>query len=189
MLHLFSLRQSKHKGKYTTYMIKFNKNEYLIFATIIICAICYHVDNLGYTYGSTWQRLTYSFAHAGLLHLSINMLSFLSLSLPLRHSPYIALSMLCAVLATFGTEMYVPTVGLSGVCYALLGVHTVLSGRWIRIGLSAAAYNFIIWAVSDSVNVWVHCAAYAYGAVIALIAEMGMKVYKNIKINTYGNRR
>ena len=167
-------------------MNKFNRNEYLIFATIIVCAVCYHIDSLGYTYDSTWQRLTYSFAHAGLLHLCINCLSFLSLSIPLRHTPYIALSMVCAVLATFGTELYISTVGLSGVCYALLGVHTVLSGKWIRLGLSAAAYNFIIWIVSDSVNVWVHCAAFAYGAIITLIAEMGMKYIKTYR---YGNRR
>lgn len=159
-------------------MVHFNKNEYLIFATILICCICYHIEGLGYSYGSTWQRLTYLFAHVGLLHLTVNIISFSSLSLALRNTNYVWLAFPCAIAATYGSELYVPTVGLSGVCYALLGIHTALSGKWIKIGLTAALYNFIIWAVSDNVNVSVHCLSYAY----AILVIACIKLYHKVSI-------
>lgn len=155
-------------------MTQFNKEEYIIFSVIITCCFLFHFDGLGYTIGSTWQRLTYSFAHAGLAHLFVNLISFLSLSLPLQRTPYIPLAFVCAVAATFGTELYLPTVGLSGVCYALLGFHAILSGRVLKIALSAAAYNGLLWLVSDRINIGVHILSFVYALIIAYIAESGI---------------
>lgn len=98
----------------------------------IICIIVYFTSGieLGYSVQSPlYTHITYMFQHATGLHLSINLLSFTTIFISLqkinnRVTWFIA-SIIIAVIASFFSMYKAPTVGLSGLIYAMLGIYII----------------------------------------------------------------
>ncbi len=89
------------------------------------------ISNFGYSLTSPWwTHVTYIFAHASILHLIINLIGFISifkfLSKIESKMYLLVFSFSAAVIMSFFTEKELPTVGMSGVVYYLIGVFTAL---------------------------------------------------------------
>jgi membrane associated rhomboid family serine protease len=105
-----------------------------------------------------YTRITYMFQHAGVIHLLINAISFISLfrALERRYAPlYLsAIIMVAGFLATFALSYEQPVVGASGMIYAMAGIYatevwrTFRSASGKRPALTWIACMFICLAVS-----------------------------------------
>lgn len=86
-------------------------------------------DNAGFFPGSSFvSHLTYSFCHANIFHLAANLVVLWSL----RNRICLCASLFAAVLASFlPTYVSQPTVGLSGVIFAAIGIMWGKTGRFL----------------------------------------------------------
>lgn len=87
---------------------------------------------LGFSASSpVWTHFTYIFQHAGMMHLIINSLAFISVYRSVQSlgntRPALPLAFLIACGISFVTVRELPTVGASGLVYALLGIYTGLT--------------------------------------------------------------
>lgn len=96
---------------------------YIIVLTFLLVYNLFDTS-LGYSHTSPlYTHFTYVFQHAGIVHLIANSISFISFSNLLGkvtnafYYPY-----LIAVLASFASEYDKPTVGASGMDYAMIGM-------------------------------------------------------------------
>lgn len=116
-----------------------------------------------------WGRLTYHFFHAGIVHLLLNLWCFLSCVF-LADVSAGALAAAFAVACSVPVLSPVPTVGLSGVCYALLGFIMLKAVDKIRYNvyiLFSILLPVLILphAVNSVVHAWCYAVAAAAGAV------------------------
>ena len=139
-------------------------------------SLFYPLESYGYYEGCPlFNRVSYMFVHTGLLHLAVNMYAFFSVSRAAtsRHRPAAVFlpAFLAGVAMTFGTEHVVPTCGLSGVVYFLLGFHAAGAGRSVFVATSALCV--VAWLVSHAaglaVNNTVHAAGFMYGILYHLL--------------------
>lgn len=146
--------------------------EVFIALIIIISASCYYVNDLGFTEHSTWQRFTYMFSHANIIHLTLNWLAFYVLAEYVKLTPFLFTPYIIAVLATFGSEMSLPTVGLSGVCYAMLGTSCYYAegtSRWRIIIAFIFSNGFML--IGGHINVILHTLCFVYSIITSYIYE------------------
>lgn len=93
-------------------------------------------SSFGYSLTSTWwTHLTYIFVHQNFIHLLMNSIGFLVL-FDLLQKIFNKWTLLCAVfliafIASFFANYPLPTIGASGVVYALIGamIDLVLAGK------------------------------------------------------------
>lgn len=122
-----------------------------------------------YTFGiygaAQWYtRFTYQWIHVSIWHLLINLWVFYNITrtYKVRKWHYIIAYIISVPPILVGT---VPTVGLSGICFALMGIlwyqvlHTRLYHTWIA-GFILAGFCV------PGTNVWLHLYCYTAGALI-----------------------
>ena len=117
-----------------------------------------------------WVRLVYPFFHANILHYAVNSWALLSVVFIYDITPSRLLTCyVVAALVPVGLlELTVPTVGFSGVLYALFGsLSFSVRKKWLWQ---------IWWAMfialgftSVATNGWIHLWCYALGVVIAVL--------------------
>lgn len=84
-----------------------------------------------------WRWLAHQFMHTGLWHLLMNFCMLLLTGIPLERlmgTPWVALifnlGVLGGALCYFVSDPHIEVVGMSGGCYAMLGMH------WVHLGMS-----------------------------------------------------
>lgn len=152
----------------------------ILSAGVIILYFCgFSIERYGICVGSTLsQRILFHFFHASILHVLLNVWVFLSaiflFDLPLRS---IIVAMTIGSLFPCDTlyalfpmmdSLLLPTVGLSGVCYALMGrISFMVQRKWF--------YQFSVWAylgigfIVPNINGWIHLYCYLAGLVVGLL--------------------
>lgn len=147
----------------------------------IVCVLMYvfsfWLDTSVFGYSQTTgvtEHITYMFAHSSLLHLVGNLVAFNLLwsaleKINLRWG--VIVSFIAAILATWLSEMSVPTVGLSGVCFAMVGVmSTRLYGNgdfmFALLTIALAQVAICIWGTSNVLN---HAASFAIALLLTTI--------------------
>lgn len=144
----------------------------VVMAVIILC-LCF--CDVNYTeVGASLQsplmaRLLYSFFHANIFHTLINLWCFLSIMFVYKASLMrLLFALAVAVLVPDWALSTTPTVGLSCVCYALLGSYTFEVQRklyylsWMTIYLGIGFFL-------PGVNAMIHLYAYFVGFIYSLL--------------------
>lgn len=122
-----------------------------------------------------WHRLTYQFFHAGWIHLAVNCWALLCIVFlyeidlkMLLGALAAAASFPCGLLAPLYSTPMLTTIGLSGMCYALLGRYS--------FGVKRKLYYQLWWAFFigigfffPSVNAILHLYCYLCGLLLALL--------------------
>lgn len=119
---------------------------------------------------SLWVRLVYPFFHANLLHYIVNCWALLSVVFIYDIAPSRLLACyVAAVLVPVGLlGLHVPTVGFSGVLYALFGsLSFSVRKKWLWQLWWAAFIALGFTAVAT--NGWIHLWCYAIGIIIAVL--------------------
>lgn len=115
------------------------------------------------------QRIGYSFFHASLLHALINAWCMLSVIFIYEAKLWrIAIAFLIAIVVPDYFLDITPTVGLSAVCYALLGSITLESRRKMYF-LSCMALYILVGFIIPGINAWIHLYAYMAGLLVGLL--------------------
>ncbi len=124
--------------------------------------------------------LTYSFVHTSWLHLLVNCVALASMYAPIRNLyctrfnrsgwHFLGVVYLSAVLAGLSAAATVPTLGASGMVFALLGILIMLNPTWRQV----RNYVWVALAVGVQIyfgktNVALHLAAFLYGAVAVVV--------------------
>jgi membrane associated rhomboid family serine protease len=134
------------------------------------------LDNrqLGYTlHPPLYTHLTYAFAHAGLFHLIINAISYISLYNALKGGRIICLSLIIsfisAAAASFFSSYELPTVGASGLIFGMLGCYTAAVSlnrkQWKQFSI-ILLITLILPFFIPRVNALLHLISFAFGVLI-----------------------
>ena len=121
-------------------------------------------------HGPSWGRAVYPFFHGAWWHALGNAVSVALFAVSLRRRHGVggaflwASAFLASWLATFGSEEAVPTVGASGILYAMVGMYSTfaMSGGWALTLLVLAAVNVLQYFLMR-VNAPLHAFAFVYG--------------------------
>lgn len=145
---------------------------YIIWGNMPQYGICVGSDAL--------QRFSYHFLHSSLLHALINVWCLLSvgfvyrISLGVLLTAYILASLFpvdtLQLLLPYSNGFLLPTVGLSGICYALMGVVAFQVQRKVYYHLWLAFYIGIGF-LFPNVNGWIHLYCYIAGLGVGLLTE------------------
>lgn len=126
---------------------------------------------------SLCNRLTYSFFHASFLHAFMNVwcllsvvfiypISFWSLLLAFGIAISFPIDTLCNISPIFAFVM--PTVGLSGVCFALMGrISFMVSRKWYY--QSWLAFYILLGFIFPNTNGWLHLYCYLMGVLVGFL--------------------
>lgn len=155
---------------------------------VYILSFFIDIKQAGYSLTSEfWTRFTYMFAHAGIFHLAINLLTIDILLHNLKRITNInillCIAMIGAFLATFGSEMPLPTIGASGILYFLLGYYFARkwSSRLIIAALVIFTGNILSFHLYNA-NLFVHLLSimygFLYGAISGVIEEFKLIKYE-----------
>lgn len=143
----------------------------IVLAVIVLHVISPDISRYGVGIGSpAWTRLTYSFFHASWLHLLINIYVLLTLgfALDLRMGELVISYVLACAVPSFCIGV-LPTVGLSGMIYAMLGMRTMRNSNpgsvILNVVLITAASIFL------SHIAWrLHAYCYCSGLLISVLS-------------------
>lgn len=115
------------------------------------------------------QRLTYSFFHASIIHAAINTWCFLSILFLYKIRMWqMFMAYLIAAAAPGFTLMSTPTVGMSAVCFALLGMIAFQTKRRLYYNGCMALY-IVIGFIFPYVNGWLHLYSYVAGLSVGFL--------------------
>ena len=141
--------------------------------SLILCFLDVPLEKVGICRnGSFYTRMTYHFFHASLLHWFANAWCLLSLffiyEMSLRHmlSAYIIASIVPMCL--FPSSFSVPTVGLSGICFALMGRVALYVDKKLYYQAWLLFYLAVGFLFPGS-NGWLHLYCYAAGMFVGFI--------------------
>ena len=144
----------------------------LIAASIVMSAFIYIPDwnAVGACpHCSLLQRFGYSFFHASVLHAVVNVWCFISILFLYNISWWrVAVAYLIAVFAPDTVLSTTPTVGLSAVCFALLGSIAFLVKRKLYYNVCMAVY-IALGFLFPLVNGWLHLYSYLAGLLVGFI--------------------
>ena len=105
-------------------------------------------NSLGYTSASAWwTHITYNFQHANIWHLLVNLIAFWCVfkSLERHIQPYkiVAISLAVSIVCSFLTaHPTIPTVGASGMIYAMIGMLFSINGvHYLKVSKSLKKSN------------------------------------------------
>lgn len=123
---------------------------------------------------SVLARLSYPFFHVGILHALLNIWCFLSIVFFFGVTPLqLFLAYIISVLYPVNAlspyiDTSIPTIGFSGVCYALIGIVTP---RMRNKALNIAYIAFLVVAgyLFGSANAWLHTYSYLAGLLVGLL--------------------
>lgn len=115
------------------------------------------------------QRLSYSFVHASLLHAMLNAWCLISIVFIYKVSfSYLIMAYIIAVIAPDIVLLPNPTVGLSAVCFALLGLIAFRVENKLRYNAYMVLY-IAAGFVFPLINGWLHLYSYIAGMFISLL--------------------
>lgn len=102
-----------------------------ILSLIFILVYILFGNEIGFaTTSPWWTHLTYSFQHASILHLLVNTVVFINTFRVMEGlvswKPLLLTIYICAVVASFLAVHDIPTVGASGMIYAMFGMMSVI---------------------------------------------------------------
>lgn len=125
---------------------------------------------IGITTHTPWMnRLTYSFFHVSIWHCLINLWCYFQILYIYNPSwRIILLSYLVAVFVPDFALVATPTVGLSAMCYSLLGCITFYVYRKVYF-ISWMSFYILIGFFLPNVNAMIHLYAYCVGSLYSLI--------------------
>ena len=141
-------------------------------------------NELGYSSSSpVWTHATYQFQHLNWIHLLLNSWAFLSLCKVLRKalplSLILAYSYLTSVIISFFSELDRPTVGASGIVYAMSGMFITISliGNKLKIVdyskflffLFGVTIALILSAIKPHINFSCHLLGLYLGSIIGIL--------------------
>lgn len=152
---------------------KAGKISALIISILVFCLALQHVDNweaVGiYSGCGLTCRVLYTFYHANLLHALLNAWCLLSVVFIYDTSVWrllIAHIIACTIPAICLSD--IPTVGLSGVVFALFGSISFEVERKAYYQLWMLAY-LVVGFLFPNTNAWVHLYCYIVGLLVALL--------------------
>lgn len=137
-------------------------------------------NELGFSTSSPWwTHFTYPFQHAGFIHLIINMLVFVTASRVMEK--FISWKILFpviysfAVTASFLAEQSLPTVGASGMIYAIFGMEAVIvlfnrsTGKQKAFFFAAISLMLLVSFLNTGSNFMVHLLSFVLGIIFYAI--------------------
>lgn len=153
---------------------------YLFLLTFVFVFIFFDIS-IGYTHSSPlYTHLTYMFQHAGIMHLTVNTISFMAMFRVVQKciaSPVLtAIILLAAFACSFLAACSIPTVGASPMVYTMVGlVIGFVATRRLRFGNKSALRIFLlsiflslsVSALKHNSNFALHLYALAFGLLIA----------------------
>lgn len=154
-------------------------------ATLALSAVVFIIylldvdaSNVGLYAGAPWHhRLLYHFAHASFLHALMNIWCLLCVVFKFDVSLWTLLTAF-AVATLFPIDTLhsifpnncfsIPTIGLSGVCYALMGYIAFMVQRKVYYH-SWLAFYIAIGFIIPNVNGWIHLYCYIVGLAVGYL--------------------
>jgi len=170
----------------------------LIFLTVFIT----FDKSIGYTDTSPlWTHFTYMFQHANIIHLTINSLTFIGMFRALEKSinKYILATSIISisVIASFLSMYQLPTVGISGAIYAMIGIYfAMITCKKLIVKDRNKLYVFIFSIIlcltvsffKHNSNFWLHIFSLILGYVFYLMADQWDVNVKYYNTNDYSNK-
>lgn len=160
----------------------------------ILCIAAYigsfffDMSEFGYSETTTLaNRLTYMFVHGSFFHFAINLVVFNIMCKALKKQGIrdsVFLSIASAFFATFFSEYPTVTIGLSGVCFAMIGLITpkiITKNRNFAISLAVVAALQVALYFFKSVNVLNHAFSFAFACLISTINLMIWKIKERLE--------
>lgn len=139
---------------------------------IISLSLCHTSDwsLIGLRCGSSIaDRLAYSFFHASFIHAAINSWCFISIIFLYDISWWhILIAYIIAVFVPDCLLFTTPTVGLSALCFALLGMIMFKVKRKLYYNLCLAVY-IAAGFIAPGVNGWIHLYSYMAGLLVGCL--------------------
>lgn len=146
------------------------KIEIVSFAIVCIAVLCLPTDPLSigiYTNCRWWQHLTYQFAHANIFHLAVNIyvMYFCITRFSLSQSQILSCFAISALPPALSD---IPTIGASGIVYAMLGVINTMVVEKLKFASWIALYITISYFFNN--NWCIHLCCYLLGFLSNYIA-------------------
>lgn len=153
---------------------------------ISIFVLIFFGDELGYTNTSPWYtHFTYIFQHANFIHWLLNSIAFISMCIVLSRflKWYLVQAFIIATIVSFFSDYDLPTVGISGVVYAMIGMFISLTFNTINNQKRAILYScvFISLGVSffkENSNFILHLICLLSGFILISIQSWKKRVLK-----------
>ncbi|MCL2650321.1 MAG: rhomboid family intramembrane serine protease [Candidatus Azobacteroides sp.] len=157
-----------------------------IFVLIFLIVFITFDKSIGYTDKSpVWTHFTYMFQHANIIHLTINSLAFIGMFRILekiinKYELAIAI-LLIGFLASFMSMYQLPTVGISGAIYAMVGIYFgMITTKKLIIKDKNKLYVFIFSIIlcltvsffKHNSNFWLHIFSLIMGYMCWMIFEL-----------------
>lgn len=124
------------------------------------------------------NRVTYMFCHRSFLHFAVSMFAFNYMAYYLRRDRQewvIPIATIVAVLATFFSEQVAPTIGSSGMLYAMCGYALTLSiyifgftPNNIFALASLIGINILYLILDRPINTMLHALSYVYASLLTI---------------------
>jgi membrane associated rhomboid family serine protease len=169
---------------------------------ILIFVLCYALSGTeaGYTNASPlWTHVAYNFQHAGVAHLVVNSLSFIAMFRLLEKFVTGWLLSVLAVASGFAASFLsmseVPTVGASGMIYAMTGMFLSMSGlcpdikilnrRLFAVFVFGIVVCMTVGALKGNSNILLHVFSLTGG----LLAGAGIAFFRNGQVRCFRIKR
>ena len=142
------------------------RQRYYIYVCLVVLLVLGNFNtSWGYTADGEWYKhLTFHFAHASIWHLACNALCFYIITRYRVSWGEVGVSLLIATLSSFIAPHALPTVGLSGLIYALFGMRLARCRNISKNSLIKFALFLLLPILTGKVNVLLHllCAGIGY---------------------------
>lgn len=153
--------------------------KYIIVALFVVVYIVWGRE-LGFTIQSPlWTHLTFSFQHASIIHLALNSLVFISafrvMEKFMRPFSLLWVIFLIAFASSFASMADIPTVGSSGMIYAIFGMQTVIvvfnnaTPKQKRLFFFAISLMLVASLINGGSSFMVHIVSFIFGALYWMI--------------------
>jgi membrane associated rhomboid family serine protease len=144
----------------------------LVIVAIVLCILPFDVEwsSVGiYTGCDIWQRLLYSFFHANIVHALLNVWCLLSVVFLYRIKLWVLVAafLIAMSVPTFCLTS-TPTVGLSGVVFALFAMLSFSVQRKLYYQ-SWMVFYLVMGFLMPNVNAYLHLYCYTIGFIVALL--------------------
>ncbi len=162
--------------------------KYFIASVFLVVYIVYGRE-LGFTTCSPiWTHFTYSFQHGSILHLIINTSVFITvfrvMERFIRPFTLFFVIYIISVMVSFSAMDILPTVGSSGMIYAMFGMETVIvifnsaTAKQKRLFFFSIALMLCMSLVNGGSSFMVHIASFTFGALF-FMAKRERDLYRS----------
>lgn len=120
----------------------------------------------GYVKGNVWEHFTYVFSHANIFHLAVNSLAVWYLFTSTKR---ITLAYIIAVICSFIAYSPLPTMGISSMLFALVGMNIFQYGKVKKRNVIFMTTYLIVGLFISNINGLLHILSFCCGAFISII--------------------